>query len=56
MGMNDWPTLVVEPGYSESLNHVRDDMRWWFSESKHDVKIVILAKFDHRRRCILLER
>ncbi|KAL2139471.1 hypothetical protein VTI28DRAFT_5111 [Corynascus sepedonium] len=27
-------------------------MRWWFSASNHDVKIVILAKYDYRRRCI----
>ncbi|KAL2192808.1 hypothetical protein P885DRAFT_64556 [Corynascus similis CBS 632.67] len=31
-------------------------MRWWFSASNRDVKIVILAKYDHRRRCIRLER
>jgi len=56
MGMDDWPTLVVEAGYSESLNQLRNDMRWLFSESNHDVKVVILAKFDHRQHSILLER
>ena len=56
MGPDDWPTLVVEAGHSESLNRLRDDMRWWFLASNHDVKIVILAKFDYRRRHILLER
>ncbi|KAK4154292.1 hypothetical protein C8A00DRAFT_14585 [Chaetomidium leptoderma] len=59
IGMDDWPTLVIEAGDgrdSESLNWLRDDMRWWFLASNHDVKIIMLAKFDHRRRHILLER
>jgi hypothetical protein len=54
--IDDWPTLVVEAGHSESLGGLHDDMRWWFSMSNHDVRIVILAKFDHRRRCIRLEK
>ncbi|KAL7626166.1 hypothetical protein AAE478_002936 [Parahypoxylon ruwenzoriense] len=29
---------------------------WWFSTSNHDVKIVIVAKFDHRQREIILEK
>jgi hypothetical protein len=31
-------------------------MRWWFSASDHKVKIVILAKFNHSRREIILEK
>lgn len=53
---DDWPTLVIEAGYSESLNQLRADMTWWFTTSNHDVKIVLLAKFDHRQREILLEK
>jgi hypothetical protein len=30
-------------------------MRWWFRESRHNVKIV-LAKFDDRRQNIVIER
>ncbi len=51
-----WPTLVIEAGDSESLPALQNDMRWWFSASKHDVKIVLLAKFDHSSRQIVLER
>ncbi|KAK0758527.1 hypothetical protein N5P37_008926 [Trichoderma harzianum] len=51
-----WPTLVIEAGDSESLHALRDDMRWWFSASDHQVKIVLLAKFDHRLQQILIER
>jgi len=51
-----WPTLVIEAGYSETLHELRNDMRWWFSASDHQVKIVILAKSDHTQRAILLEK
>jgi hypothetical protein len=49
-----WPTLVFEAGYSESLDELHNDMNWWFRESYHQVKIVVLAKFDHPT--ILLEK
>lgn len=51
-----WPTLVIEAGDSESLPQLRADMRWWFSTSNHDVKIVILAKFHHVQHSIILEK
>ena len=51
-----WPTLVIEAGDSESLPQLRADMKWWFSTSNHDVKIVILAKFNPGQRSILLEK
>ncbi|KAK0656964.1 hypothetical protein B0T16DRAFT_425373 [Cercophora newfieldiana] len=31
-------------------------MRWWFQASNHEVKIVILAKFDDQQHHILLEK
>ncbi|CAH0037393.1 unnamed protein product [Clonostachys solani] len=40
-----WPTLVIEAGYSQSLQQLRDDIGWWFKESNHQVKIVLLIKF-----------
>ncbi|KAH8909772.1 hypothetical protein BR93DRAFT_418618 [Coniochaeta sp. PMI_546] len=45
-----WPTLVIDAGDSESILALQDDMRWWFSASNHDVKIVLLAKFDRRHQ------
>ncbi|AEO63201.1 uncharacterized protein THITE_38835, partial [Thermothielavioides terrestris NRRL 8126] len=29
--------------------------QWWFAASPHEVKIVLLAKFDHTQRKIVLE-
>ena len=56
-GLKDaWPTLVVEAGVSESLAGLRNDMRWWFATSDHQVRIVLLAKFEHTRRAIILEK
>ena len=31
-------------------------MRWWFSASNHQVKIVLLAKLDRNERRIILEK
>jgi hypothetical protein len=38
------------------MGQLRDDMRWWFERSGHQVKIVLLVKFDHCRRVIVLEK
>jgi|SRR3569833_1182467 len=52
----DWPTLVIEAGDSETLSELKKDMEWWFSTSNHQVKIVLLAKFDHGNNRIILEK
>ena len=51
-----WPTLMVKAGDSEPLGALRDDMRWWFSASDHQVNIVLLTKFDHLHQRIIIER
>ncbi|KAI1180619.1 hypothetical protein F4777DRAFT_597417 [Nemania sp. FL0916] len=53
---NSWPTLVIEAGDSAPLSALQDDMRWWFSASNHNVKIVLLTKFDHQNRTLIIER
>ncbi|KAK0655311.1 hypothetical protein B0T16DRAFT_424269 [Cercophora newfieldiana] len=55
-GADKWPTLVIESGYSQTLPELRRDMQWWFQASNHEVKIVILAKFDDQQHHILLEK
>ncbi|KAK0730137.1 hypothetical protein B0H67DRAFT_474310 [Lasiosphaeris hirsuta] len=49
-----WPTLVIGAGVSQTLGQLRINMRRWFSMSSHEVKIIILAKFDGTK--ILLEK
>jgi hypothetical protein len=52
-----WPTLAVETGVSEPLSELHRDMRWWFSASGHQVKIILLVKFgDQGRPEILIEK
>ena len=55
-GRNAWPTLVIEAGDSKSLRELHNNMDWWFNTSNHDVKIVILTKFNHSHSEILLEK
>ncbi|AEO65951.1 uncharacterized protein THITE_28217, partial [Thermothielavioides terrestris NRRL 8126] len=39
-----------------SLTHLRADMRWWFTTSDHQVKIVILVHLDRLQHTIIIER
>jgi hypothetical protein len=41
-GKDDWPTLVFDAGFSESLRALRRDARWWLTNSGGEVKIVIV--------------
>lgn len=52
----DWPTLVIEAGMSQTLNGLRDKMRWWFRASNHAVKIVLLAKLEQHQQRVILEK
>ncbi|KAK0733455.1 hypothetical protein B0T26DRAFT_684471 [Lasiosphaeria miniovina] len=56
IGAGNWPTLVIESGHSETLPELHKDMQYWFQASNHEVKIVILAKFDDQQHHILLEK
>ncbi|RFU24231.1 hypothetical protein B7463_g12109, partial [Scytalidium lignicola] len=51
-----WPSLVIEAGYSESINRLRTDARWWISLSKHAVRIVLLIKVNPNRRRVTIEK
>ncbi|KAL2685632.1 hypothetical protein Neosp_006733 [[Neocosmospora] mangrovei] len=50
-----WPTLIIEAGYSRALESLRRDMKWWFSASNHQVKIVLLVKLDPSSENIIME-
>ncbi|KAI8720430.1 hypothetical protein NCS52_00488300 [Fusarium sp. LHS14.1] len=52
---SDWPTLVIEAGYTQSMDNLRNDMRWWFSASGHEVKIVLLIKTEANSGHIIIE-
>ncbi|KAJ5942009.1 hypothetical protein N7516_002177 [Penicillium verrucosum] len=37
-----WPSLVLEVGISESVPQLRTDARWWYSNSNHQTKLVVI--------------
>jgi len=45
----DWPTIVFEPGVSESLHRLRHDAGRWIVNSEGDVKIIISIKLAQKR-------
>lgn len=58
-GEDAWPTIVVEGGYTQSLESLRAKIRFWFARSAHSVKIAVLAKAfpeDHAQKRILIEQ
>jgi hypothetical protein len=46
----DWPTIVIEAGWSESLQKLRLDAGFWLEDSGGDVKIVLLISIGRRAR------
>jgi hypothetical protein len=52
----DWPTIVFECGYSESLRHLRCVARWWLTESRGDVKIIITISVQPAQSTLQIEK
>lgn len=50
-----WPTMVVECGYSESKAKLAADARWWLAESQGEVAIAITISVHNTRREIIME-
>jgi len=51
----DWPTLVLEVGDSESLPKLRNDAKWWLSNSEGSVNIVLIFHINQGAKSILIE-
>jgi hypothetical protein len=52
----DWPTLVLETSISESLSRLRNNARWWLSNSGSRVNIVLIFHINRGTKTILIER
>jgi len=52
----DWPTLVLEVGLSESLPRLRNDARWWLSNSGGCVNVVLILHINLRTKIISIEK
>ncbi|CAK7204179.1 hypothetical protein SEUCBS139899_006933 [Sporothrix eucalyptigena] len=55
-GLNEWPTLVIESGYSQSIQSLRNKAMWWFHQSGHRMKVVLLIKMNIRNSSIHIEK
>lgn len=47
----DWPSLVIETGLSESESQLRADAHWWFVNSRYQVKMVVLLYIQRNPDC-----
>ena len=52
----DWPTIVFEAGLSESLSRLRLDANWWLTESRGDVKTVIIISVKPAKPILHIEK
>jgi hypothetical protein len=52
----DWPTIVLESGWSESLTKLRQDAHRWLENSRGDVKIVLLFSIGRTARTMIIEK
>ncbi len=55
-GEADWPTLAIEAGKVQSYAALKIKMAWWFAQSNHDVKMVLLVSLNLRHQTIKIER
>src|SRR5256714_12583918 len=53
---SDWPTIVLESGWSESLTKLRQDAHRWLENSRGDVKIVLLFSIGRPARTVIIEK
>jgi hypothetical protein len=54
-GVN-WPTIVLESGWSQSLTKLQQDAHCWLKESGGDVKIVLLFSIGRTARTMIIEK
>ncbi|KAJ5101227.1 hypothetical protein NUU61_003449 [Penicillium alfredii] len=50
-----WPSIAIEVGYAESKGKLRNDLRWWLSQSSGEVKAAISISTHKSKREIVIE-
>ncbi|KAJ9487068.1 hypothetical protein VN97_g6252 [Penicillium thymicola] len=50
-----WPTVAVEVGVSESYRKLKADAEWWLTNSRGDVKLVIIVSVSRKTPRIKFE-
>lgn len=51
----DFPTLVIEAGYTQTWPSLRQKAKWWFGASSYGVKIMLLIKLSQQSTEITIE-
>ncbi|KAG0643720.1 hypothetical protein HOY80DRAFT_1086790 [Tuber brumale] len=51
----DWPSLMIEVGYSESLPLLRCDAQWWLLNSRGQTRMVIVMKIKRNPNGMRIE-
>jgi hypothetical protein len=52
----DWPTFVIEAGYSETLQHLRSSASWWLGNSQGEVKFAIIILVQQAQKILHIEK
>ena len=52
----DWPTIIIEAGWCESITKLREDARRWLENSRGAIKIVLLISIGRRARMMIIEK
>ena len=52
---NEFPSFVIEAGYSESLRQLRFDAHWWLKNSKGQTKFVLMIQISKKPNKLVLE-
>ncbi|KAL2849943.1 hypothetical protein BJY01DRAFT_245739 [Aspergillus pseudoustus] len=52
----DWPTVVVEVAYSESISKLQSDVRYWTRAGAGEVKVIITICVARNRPEIIIEK
>ena len=53
---DQWPTVVIETGFIESISRLRLDSQWWITSSRGDVKVVIIMAIHPSNPQFILEK
>jgi hypothetical protein len=53
-GNDEWPSLVIQAGNTESLPCLRSDAKWWIESSRGEVQIVVLIKINRPRKLVTI--
>jgi hypothetical protein len=53
---DEWPTMVMESGFSQSESQLDGDAMWWVTESRGDVKMAITTSVDRTKPTIVFRQ